>query len=511
MKRLFVAMCLVMSLFLLAGCGSDQNVAEKESGEREIVVGLTQPAENLDQQTSQSEIDSQYFAQIYDTLFKKDAEGNFVGALAESYEVSDTKTEISVKLREGVMFSNGEEFTAEDFLYTVERGKAKTGTARYLASAIDKVEVIDDYNLVIHISEPNAALMEILSALFVINKTATEAAGEHYGLSKENVCGCGPYIIEKWEIGGDLILVANEDYYAGAPDIKRLRMTGITDSTAAVFALQTGEIDIYMSDVPGTSIADIKNTNGLNLGTYSSNTFNYLVMNCEDGMFKDLKMRKAVAYALNRDDVITVGTDGYGVMTNTVASPAFAGAPEGVKWYDQDVEKARSLVKEAGMEGKEVTLYTLAFDPYIQIATLIQDQLSNIGLNVKVQQLENNAFIDQLFDKNDYEIAVTFWTSEIKDFDNQVSSFLHTDFMGFSGNVSMYSDPEMDKLIEEGRMTYDMNERKAIYKQAMDKMYEDVPLVPLFFSAGNRAYTDDITIDPAMLQYRYLNNYQWVK
>ena len=136
------------------------------------------------------------------------------------------------------MFSNGEEFTAEDFLYTVERGKAKTGTARYLASAIDKVEVIDDYNLVIHISEPNAALMEILSALFVINKTATEAAGEHYGLSKENVCGCGPYIIEKWEIGGDLILVANEDYYAGAPDIKRLRMTGITDSTAAVFALQ---------------------------------------------------------------------------------------------------------------------------------------------------------------------------------------------------------------------------------------------------------------------------------
>ena len=266
-----------------------------------------------------------------------------------------------------------------------------------------------------------------------------------------------------------------------------------------------------MADVPGTSVDDIIGNKDLTFSTYPSNLFNYVVMNCKTGLFSDVRMRQAVAYALNRDDALTVGTDGYGVLTNTVASPSFTGNPDNAKWYNQDIEKAKALVKEAGKDGAPVTLYTLAFDPYIQLATLIQSELAAIGLDVKVQQLENNAFIDQLFTKNDYEISVTFWTSEIKDFDPQVSSFLDTAFMGFSGNVSMYSNPKMDALIKEGRQTYDVKERQVIYGQAMNIMYNDVPLIPLHFGAGSRAYSNKLTIDPIMLQYRYLNYFQWIE
>ena len=194
-KKLALALSLLLALSTLAGCGSSDNkVAEPAPEDREMRVGLTQVAANLDQQTSQSEIDTQYYAQIYDTLIKKDAEGNFVGALAESWTISEDKLTIQIKLREEVKFSNGEELKASDVAFTVNRGQEYSGTAQYFAKAIDRVEVIDDYNLVIHIKEPNATIMDILTAIFIMNEKATTEAGDQYGLSKEFVVGCGPYM-----------------------------------------------------------------------------------------------------------------------------------------------------------------------------------------------------------------------------------------------------------------------------------------------------------------------------
>ena len=232
-------------------------------------------------------------------------------------------------------------------------------------------------------------------------------------------------------------------------------------------------------------------------------------------MFKELKMREAVAYAVDREQLLIVGAEGKGAVADYPGNRQgyTEGDPElkDVWPYAHDVEKAKMLIGEAGMAGKTVVIKTYATDPYPKLATMIQSALAETGLKAEVQQMERSAFIDSVLGKGDFEINVCRWAAAGKDIDEILSGSLHTDSIGAPGNWSFYSSPEMDKLLDAGVAETDPDKRREIYADVIKLYVKDVPAVPLYYPNGSRAYSDKATIEDTLVEYNRFYYYAWVQ
>jgi peptide/nickel transport system substrate-binding protein len=223
-------------------------------------------------------------------------------------------------------------------------------------------------------------------------------------------------------------------------------------------------------------------------------------------------MRRAVAYALNKEDALTVAMDGLGQVVNypgdigsaMTANPDFT--PEIT--YEQDLPKARELVKEAGYEGASVVVKSYNTDPYAILGVYLQGVLNEIGLKATVEPMERATFLAQ---RNAGSAAIfpMGWVGQAYDIDEVLGSCLYSANQGSGGNNSFYSDPQMDELIEAARATSDVAARKEIYKKIVDKFMDEVPFVALFAMKGAVPRNAQLTTDNPRT-YRLID-YTWVR
>lgn len=517
-KMLCIVLVAVLTAGLLAGCGksnsNDTGVPDSNSGD-EIVVGIPKLTENFNFYYTTNGYESYSMAQVYDSLVTKDANGKIVPSLAESYDISDDGMMYTFNLRQGVNFSDGSKLKASDVVYSINEAIASAYTSWIFEPLVDSCTAVNDYTVQVNLKKGSIGFLDYLSNInyfAILSESACITQGENYGVAADAIVGTGPYKVTEWKPGESISYEVNEDYFGGAPAIKKFRLKAISDANTAVIALRTGEIQAYWDDVPGIAYDDIKNTDNLNIADYVSTIYFEVIMNCESGLFSDVNVRKAVAMAVNRNDMLTIGTEGHGIICeypgdrdgSTVGDPQVTGG-----WYNTDLDAAKKLVDDAGIAGATVVIKTYATDPYPALATVLQNALSSIGFNATVSQMERSSFIDEVLTNGDFEIGICRWAAGTTDMDEIWYGSLDTDSIGSAGNWSWYSNPEMDKILESAGGEADAEARKDLYKQAVAIFNEDVPQIPLYYPNGSRAYNKMLTIEDGLVQYNRMFDYSY--
>jgi len=505
MKRwISVILAVLLIAALAAGCGKAEEPAAP-AADKELVVGLTTVNSNFDPYGSYGD-ETYGHMQVYDTLVIKDKDGKMAPSLAE-FQMAADGLSYTFNIKKGVLFSDGSEFKAADAKFSIDKGIASSFT-NWAMTNVAGCDVVDDYTVKVNLKKADVSCLEKLTWINMVSESAYTKYGEEYGKTQEAVVGTGPYVLSAWQPGQECSFTANENYFAGAPGIKKVKFKSISDPNAAVIALQTGEIGLYLGkDVPGMAVATLQSSDKVSVTTFPSYVFMDVLMNCETGPFTDLKLRQAVAYAVDRTKMMTVGTEGQGTLVDYPGGPDYVGNPGVKSWYVMDIEKAKALVAEAGMAGKTVTIKTMATDPWPKLATALQDDLGKIGLTAKVEQLEMNAYSQDVWQKANYEIAISRYWSGTKDM-SETMSLLET---GGSMNFSRYSNPAIDPYLSQAAATMDEAQRKSLYTEAIKIFHADVPLIPLYYTQGNRAYSKELAIEPGNVQYDHIYYYNWAQ
>lgn len=409
---------------------------------------------------------------IYETLFAYDEKGNLTGGLVESWEVSKDGIAITLNLRKGIKFHDGEDFNAEAvktnldwFLTTDAHSFAKDEIG-----SISEVEVISDYSVVLKLSQPDAALLSNLTTLdgFMISPKAIKELGKEGLMTK--TAGTGPFMAAEYVEGDHVRLVRNPNYYKMGEDGKPLPYLDeviiriMTDGSVKMTNLQSGDVDIidYHSIANNIKVAQ-QDDNLVTIRTDNRETF-FLCYNLNNEKYKDVRVRQAIAYATDRQELMDVVLEGFGTVE------AFDAAPD--QWfyddydpYYYDPEKAKALLAEAGYpNGIDVTISIIAREPDNTMAQLLQQQLKRSNINASIEALERLAWIELIRTNRAGELGIGKIAIMGLDPNQQYNSTL------------VYVDPnyitEARGKLNKAKETYDLDVRKQLLAE-FQKFYLD--------------------------------------
>ena len=507
---LLLVTMMVLSAVLMIGCD------KADSGEERVLnVGFMEYITDYNPYTS-SGSDCAGTIQIYDTLLRPNAQGVYEGHLADTWSVSDDGMAYTFTLRKGVKFTNGEELKSVDIAYSVDQAINSLQTGSSWAF-VDSCEIVDDYTVIIHLNTPGMQFTDLVSSPFasIVNKKACEEWGDEYGKKLEAIVGTGAYKVSEWVYGESSTYVANEDHFKGAPPIKSFKLIKIAEQNSAVIALETGEIDAYISDVPAISLDAIEANNKLVLKVYPGATLFYSIINNESGIFADKRMRQALAYSIDRNKMMVVGSEGRGLITDSPCADHFIGHPgqmTGTWNYETDIDKAQALLAEAGYAGEKITIKTYATDAYPKLATSMQEDMAKAGFTVEVLQMERNAFISDVLGKGDYQVGICRFVADVYDMFT-MSQHLHSENVGTPGNWSRYVNPDMDSMLERAGASVDLAERKSLYSDIIKLYADEVPEIPFYYTIDTRAHTTVVKLADvfAKTEPDRISNYSWAE
>lgn len=435
--------------------------------------------------------------QIYETLVTQDHDLNIVPALAVSWE-QVTPTVWEFKLREGVKFHNGDDFTAEDVKYSLERAKASPNMG-FLVEAVTNVEVVDDYTVRIETEYPFAPLLAHLAhpGVSIVNRRSIEEAGDNYGATV--AVGTGPFVFKEWVSGSHVTLVRNENYWGEPAKVEELIIRGIPEGTVRAIELETAGVDIAYDLEPMDELR-LSGTPGIVLDKYETLSTSYVGFNVLKPPLDNKLVRQAINYALDVDAVVDYIYTGLAAKLDTPLPPKVWGYNPNVEGYYYDPDKARALLAEAGYpDGFKISLWTNDNPLRMQIAEMFQANLAEVGIDVDVQILPWATYLeDTALGKHD--MFILGWVTVTADADYGLYALFHSSMHGDPGNRSFYTNSRVDELLDAGRREIDPEKRMALYHEAQELIVEDAPWVFLIATSavnGWRDYVEGFVPHPA--------------
>ena len=437
---------------------------------------------------------------IYSNLVRTDKELRPEGELAERWEISKDELTITFHLRKGVKWHDGEEVTAEDVDFTYRyMVDPKTPTA-YGESflQIRQAEVVDRYTFRVTYEKPYAPAL-LSWGIWILPRHILEPAwkaGVDLRTTQQNrhPIGSGPYMFREWKTGEKVVLEANPSYFEGRPYLKRVVYRIIPDQSTIFLELKAKNIDLAgltpiqyrrQTDYPAFRKA-------FSRYRYLANGYAYLGFNLLDSRFQDKRVRQAVAYAIDRQEIIDGVLLGLGRPAVGTYKPGTWWYKEDVKSYPFDPERAKALLAEAGWKDTDgdgildrdgtpfgFTIRTNQGNLVRQqTAEIIQRRLRAVGIDVKIHVVEWAAFINTFVKKKDFEAIILGWGLGL---DPDQYDIWHSSKTGPDElNHYSYKNPKVDALLEAGRRTFDERKRKAIYGELQDLMAEEQPVVFLY-------------------------------
>ncbi len=484
---LLVSLLLVMVIALTA-CGGKEQPTQGEQPQQSEGPSEKIPSEGpapaqilkyatesepigLDPHTITAAASIRIFRQIYDTLVDVDDDMNFIPELAESWEQPDDLTYI-FKLKKGVKFHNGREMVAEDVKYSFERvldpEVAAIGKSYY--NMIDNMEIVDNYTIKFTLNEPFAPFLTNLTSLYgaIVPKEVVEENGNLMQVA----CGTGPFMLKEWIPDNKVILEKNPDYYEeGLPKLDGIEYYVMTDESTRIAAIRTG--NVHLIKLPAQSISLLEGNKDVAIKPYQSNEYSFLGFNLDLDKFKDVRVRQAISLAVNRQEIIDLVYNGEATVTGFV-TPAMG------RWtidyanedlYQQNIEKAKQLMAEAGYpDGFETKIAVGLYDDVRATGEILQKQLEQIGIKASIENLESGQYVDAWSNRTHEMMAGRNGAGT--DPNRAVAFFFSTKG---SANVWGYSNPEVDALCDEGKVTVNEAEREEIYKKAQKIVLNDSP------------------------------------
>jgi len=396
-------------------------------------------------------------------------EGEIKLQLAESYKYIDDVT-IEMSLKKGVKFHNGREVVAEDVKNSIMRSLTHPETTRQgLIGAIESVDVIDNYNFIINLSKPSPELLTVISVVPII---PIEELDEE-GFMKDNPVGCGPFKFVSWEKGSQIILERFDDYWEkdedgnSLPYLDKLVFVFPGDASSRVAGLMTGEIDF----TSGVSLADVVAASNGEMpgivpdgGQDDSLSQVFLVFNFNRDLWNDLKVRQAVQWAIDRQQLCDLAWSGLATPKVVSVTKNFKDYydPEWDMYLEQDQALAKQMLEEAGYaDGVAIDLKCPNNAPYPDIAQIVAAQLTDIGFKVDITLMEQASYQDAVLGGKDFDI--TFAGSAFPPLERLLTN-MHTRSDGI-GNFGNFSDPKMDELVDEFLQTNDGPRATEIYRE----------------------------------------------
>jgi peptide/nickel transport system substrate-binding protein len=462
-----------------AGALSFPHVVRAQPKGTTLISAQTSEATGLDPQLVPALSRSRRSPLTYNQLVRFDPDMNPQPELAESWSISPDGLTWTFKLRQGVKFHDGQEFTSADVKFSFDRLLEKSQSGKSDFNAVDKVEPVGKYGVKFVTKEPFAALVAALGGFwgFIVSEAGVKKGG---GDLNKMAMGTGPYMLEDWKVEQQMVFKKNPNYWKkGLPGADELIVRVIPDEANIVAALRTGQIHHAF-------IEDNKNYNLLKeektLTGYRSSRlgYDYLNMSANRGPLGDVRVRQAISWAVDRSQVMRVATAGFGRLTAPATAPMKQWQiPEEqwMKYYKPDVEKAKKLMAEAGQaNGFTVKCMVIpTFPTMMSGAPVIAQQLKRIGITMEIEQVE-------------YAIWIKRWQAH--DFDmtlNSTPGYADPDVAFFRAlhstkgqNWNSWSVPAVDALLEEGRKTMDVKKRKEVYDKLQIAILENVPHLWLY-------------------------------
>lgn len=469
----------------------DSKAPETEAGEKsagttqgeaktitkdDIVIAGKSDIKTLDPMGTNDTTSSIAHRHIYSRLVEINEESQVVGDLAESWEqVSDT--EWKFKIHEGVKFHDGSECKASDVKFSLERAKEMPRVKQYVEQ-IDTITVDDDYNLTLKLKEPYAPLLASLShtGTSIVPEALVTAGGDAFW---ENPVGTGPMKFVEWSPNDHYTMERFDDYFKGAGDAHTITIRVMPEGGARTIALETGEIDMTIA-VDAADVQNVEANSDLLALQKTSVAVEYLGLNCKKAPFDNPLVREAINYAIDKQSIIDVVLEGRGMVANSVINVNIPGWSEDIKGAECNPEKAKELLKEAGLEGGFSTTLFTSGDVRNREAQLIQAQLKEIGIEVDIQLYEWGAFLDSI-NAGEHDMFLSSWSNATMDPDASIFPLFHSKNFGATGNRAFYSNPDVDTLIESAQRESDNTKRMDLYKQIQEKLNEDAPWAPIFY------------------------------
>lgn len=499
MKKL-VALCLAL---LMLGAAGTALAATK------LVVATDTPPRTMDPQGSDADSNLSYMSNFFDALLQRvGASGKLSPALAVKYERLDANS-WKFYLRKGVKFHNGNPFTAADVKFTFERmGNPKVSEFVNTGKSIDKVEIIDDYTVIIRTKEPVPWFDQVQPNLFIMDKESTEKRDPaQVGLKP---IGTGAYMFKEWVKGSYIKMVANPNYWGGKPQIDEIDVRPITESSTRFAALASGQADMVWG-VPVEMLNHVKKNPRVKVISRPARRCIFLALTNKPGTpMADIRVRKAIAMAINEDEIIAKVMWGQAKKSAQIPDPITTGYNPTIKRIEYNPAEAKKLLKQAGYDkGFEITLAG-PNDRYVQDAKICEavvKYLAKIGIKAKLDVKPKSIFFPEVV-KGVHQFYLIGWFDGASDMGRTFGKLIHTHdkdkgYGGFNG--TRYSDPELDKMIEQNIKIVDLKERKQFLQKLNKKaMEEKVAVIPLHYQVDLYAIQKDKGINFAPRPDRWM-------
>lgn len=478
---------------------------------KSLSIALTADAVILDPHAANELTGNIMFYHFYDPLVTRTPELGFEPGLAESWQVVDDTTWV-FKLRKGVRFHNGDELKASDVVYTFER--LKKALMSNLVANIASSRAIDDYTVEIKTPKPYAVLHMALAEVLIVNEKYTKATGdEQMGLKP---MGTGPYKLAEWVKEDRLTLSANPDYWRGKPKIDTVVFKPITNPATRTAALLTGGVDV-IQDLSVRDVASVKANPAFEVVTRPSLLNMVIAIDTREksptidlpvNPMRDRRVREALARAINIEAIKTVVMNGFATPSEQYVPSSHLGYVPGLdfhKLYPFDVEKAKSLMKEAGFEkGFSMTLDTTN-NRYVNdgaIAQALAGMLARINVKLNLNLMPRSNFFGYIrvpSDKSSF--IMSGWDTPSGDAGNMYSTLMYSRGKkpGFGqANRGSFSNDEFDSWIDKADATADIKQRDEFLKEATKVAAREIPMIPLHYEQDIYAAKKTVKVVPRM-------------
>ncbi|WP_128895557.1 ABC transporter substrate-binding protein [Longirhabdus pacifica] len=505
--KLAMMMLLIFTLsFALIGCGGDDDESGNGSDEEKILIfGRGGDSVTLDPAKATDGESLKVTANLYENLVTYGEEDTSINPqLATEWEVSEDGLLFTFKLREGVKFHDGTDFNAEAvvtnfnlwasdlesyYYYNSQYGDGNNGTI------IEEVKAIDDYTVEFKLTRSQATFLQnmAMDSFGIASPAAIEKYGEDF---KKNPVGTGPFKFEEWKEEERIVIVKNEDYWKeGYPKLDKVIFKPIADNQARLNALFTGDIDL-MDGISYTDIAQVTSKSEFQMFERKSNTIGYLGLTNTREPLDNKLVRQALNHAVNKQEIADAFYGGYAVPAINPMPPLINGYHEGVEDYAFDVEKAKSLLAEAGYgDGFEMELWAMPVPrPYMpdgrKVAQLLQKQFEEIGVTAEIVSYEWGTYLDKA-KAGEADAFLLGWTGDNGDADNFLYTLLGKDNIG-SNNYAYYGNEEVNDLLVQAQTETDTAEREKLYMEAQEIIKDDAPWIPLVHAKPSVAGKENI-------------------
>lgn len=485
---------LLLLIILFSGCNF------KKRSYDVLKLALDTDPTTLDPALGVDVVSGRLDALIFNNLVKYNEQNKIVPDLTKSWEIMDDNKTYLFWLKEGVKFSNGRELVAKDVAYSFKRvldpktASPRTwildhilGADKYTsleAKSVPGIEVLSKYKLKITLKDVFAPFLSLLTMpqASIVPKEVVEKWGKDFS---EHVVGTGPFKLKEWIRDDHILLEANQDYFNGPPKMKQIEYRIIREPLTILSEFEMGNMDII--EIPASEFSKYYKNPKYKPNIISKvglNTY-YIGFNCKKKPFSDPKIRRALARAIDKKNIIDTIRRNKAVLAKGPIPPGLIGYDEKLGDTQYDFLKAKvELQKYKFPFEKEFSFLQSKSKETLSVTEIFQEQFKKAGVNIKIKQQEWTSFKANI-DNENFDMFYLSWWADYPDGENFLSPLFHSKNFGGGGNSTMFKDKEIDKLIDMAVREVELTKREELYKLIQRKVMEKQPLVCLWHKVDN--------------------------